>query len=187
MKKIFIAFIIVLLLCPGCTTTEMTPTRRVEELLGKYQSMDSAVLSQLDSIIDAEKYMSEEQKEQYRSLMERQYQNLSYKIENEEIDGNSATVDVEIEVLDYATSIAKSKEYYREHPEEFEKESSSEDTSQNMDSDSEYIDYKIKELKNVSDKIKYDMTFYLTKVDGEWKLDDMSDVDRKKLHGLYES
>ncbi len=187
MKKIFIAFVIVLLLCTGCMTTEVTPTRRVEELLGKYQSMDSAVLSQLDSIIDAEQYMSEEQKEQYRSLMEKQYQNLSYKIENEEIDGETATVDVEIEVLDYATSIAKSKEYYREHPEEFKKTSSSDNTSQSIDSDSEYIDYKIKELKNVSDKVKYDMTFYLTKVDGEWKLDDMSDIDRQKIHGLYES
>ena len=49
--------------------------------------------------------MNEEEKKEYKMLLEKQYQNLSYKIKNEEIVGNNATVEVEIEVLDYATSI----------------------------------------------------------------------------------
>ena len=26
----------------------------------------------------------------------------------------------------------------------------------------------------------------LTKVDDEWQLDDLSDIDEKKIHGMYE-
>ena len=52
-------------------------------------------------------------------MHKKQYQNLSYKIKSEEIDGNNATVDVEIEVYDYATSITESRKYYSEHRDEF--------------------------------------------------------------------
>ena len=51
---------------------------------------------------------------------------------------------------------------------------------------SEFIDYKIKELKNVTTKVKYDITFNLTKEDDKWVIDDLSDIDRQKIHGLYE-
>ena len=94
-----------LLLLAGCTNTMETPTSKVEEFLGKYQRLDDDVTSQLDGVLADDKSMSDEQKEEYRAILEKQYQNLSYKIENEEIDGDNATVDVEIEVLDYATTI----------------------------------------------------------------------------------
>ena len=50
-------------------------------------------------------------KEKYKDLLEKQYQNLSYKIKDEEIEKDTATVVVEIEVLDYKTAINKVKEY----------------------------------------------------------------------------
>jgi hypothetical protein len=40
-------------------------------------------------------------------------------------------------------------------------------------------------MKNVSDKIKYTLTFELEKKDKEWKVLEISDIDRKKLHGLF--
>ena len=46
--------------------------------------------------------------------------------------------------------------------------------------------YKLEELETANDTVTYNMTFYLTKEDGEWILQDISDLDRKKLHGLYE-
>ena len=56
-----------------------------------------------------------------------------------------------------------------------------------VDEDSKYIDYKIKMLKNVTDRKKYDITFNLRKdKDDNWKLEDISDIDRQKIHGLYE-
>jgi uncharacterized protein YcfL len=192
MKKILVCLSLFLLLAVGCTNTMNTPTKKVEELLGKYQKMDSTVLAQLDSVISEDVNMSDEQKKEYRSLMEKQYQNLSYKVKNEEIKGNNATVDVEIEVFDYATSIAESRKYYSEHKDEFKDEEKDDNTvgekvEEAIDKSSKYIDYKIKQLKNVTDKKKYDITFNLSKdEDGIWKLDDISDIDRQKIHGLYE-
>ena len=46
---------------------------------------------------------------------------------------------------------------------------------------------RIEELKDVTDKTKYEIKFYLTKdKNNEWVLDDITDIDRQKLHGLYE-
>lgn len=207
MKKLLICLSLFVLLLTGCTNNMNTPTKKVEEFLGKYQSMDSEVLNQLDEVISNDTTMSDEDKNDYRSLMEKQYQNLSYKIKDEEIDGDSATVLVEIEVFDYATSINKSRKYYDEHPEEFEEDKATvnedkddenneslldeagdivDDTKDKIEESSKYIEYKIKQLMNVVDKVKYEITFHLTKVDDEWKVDDISDIDRQKIHGLYE-
>ncbi len=221
MKKLLntvLLFIVTILFITGCGNDMATPTAKVEEFLGKYQKMDSEVLTQLDNVIAEDSSMNDEQKKEYRSLLEKQYQNLSYKIKDETITDDTATVDVEIEVYDYATSIRKSKDYYKEHQDEFTKtkETIDEDnpldndganttdtpTDDNNDNDndnenesesdglleeaSEFIDYKIKQLKNVTDKVKYDITFNLTKKDGKWYLEDISDMDRQKIHGLYE-
>ena len=123
MKKILIYLSLFILLITGCTNNMNTPTKKVEEFLGKYQSMDSEVLTQLDDIVSTDTTMTDDEKKDYRSLMEKQYQNLSYKIKDEEIDGDNATVLVEIEVFDYATSINKSRKYYDEHPDEFKDDS----------------------------------------------------------------
>jgi len=40
-------------------------------------------------------------------------------------------------------------------------------------------------MKDVKDKVTYTINFTLSKVDGNWRLDNISDVDRQKLHGLY--
>lgn len=216
MKKLLITFSLILILVTGCGTKMGTPTAKVEEFLGKYQSMNSEVLTQLDSVISSDNAMSDNQKKEYKTLMERQYQNLSYKIKNEEIDGDRASVDVEIEVYDYATSITKSKNYYSEHKDEFMNDNSENKSNENktetdesgeiiggvvedatdsigdavedmLEKSEKFIDYKIKQLKDVTDKTKYDITFYLSKDEkDEWVLDDISDIDRQKLHGLYE-
>lgn len=188
-----------LLLVAGCTNTMATPTTKVEEYLGKYQRLDDDVSTQLDQVLADDDTMSDEQKEQYRSLMEKQYQNLSYKIENEEINEDSATVDVEIEVLDYATTIADAKEYYQEHKDEIEKENDEEQsdndnvvedavegTEETIEKSAAFIDYKLKELESVSDTTTYTITFHLTKEDGEWQIQNLSDLDLEKIHGLYE-
>ena len=190
--KVVLCFGFLLLFLAGCSTTMNTPTSKVEEFLGKYQNMDDDVTVQLDQVLDEDHSMSEEQKEKYRSILEKQYQNLSYKIENEDIHGDEATVDVEIEVLDYATTIRDAKEYYEEHKEEIEAESKKEQSDNDnaledaAEGAAEAVDYKLKELGNVSDTTTYDITFYLTKADGDWKLQNISDLDLQKIHGLYE-
>ena len=197
--KIVVSAFILLLVIVGCSNNMSTPTNKVEEFLGKYQSMDEDVLKQLDQVIKDDDLMNDNQKDKYKALMEKQYQNLSYKIENEDIEGNSATVDVEIEVLDYATTASKAQEYYNEHKEEIEEkyndkkedndnslEDAGDDVLQAVEESVAYINYKLEELETANDTVTYNMTFYLTKEDGEWILQDISDLDRKKLHGLYE-
>lgn len=197
--KIVVCAFILLLVIVGCSNNMSTPTNKVEEFLGKYQSMDEDVLKQLDQVIKDDDTMNDDQKDKYKALMEKQYQNLSYKIENEDIQGDSATVDVEIEVLDYATTASKAQEYYNEHKEEIEEkyndkkedndnslENAGDDVLQAVEESVAYINYKLEELETANDTVTYNMTFYLTKEDGEWILQDISDLDRKKLHGLYE-
>lgn len=200
MKKILFITILSFLLFTGCENTMInSPTSKVEEFLNSYQNLDNEVREELENIISKDENMTSEQKQEYQDLLEKQYQNISYKITDEQTNDDTATVDVEIEVYDYQSSITKSKKYYLEHQDEFNEETSSEDenkveetiddikevTEDTIDTVKSYIDYKIQELKNVTEKTKYDITFTLTKEDGEWVIDELSDDDLLKLHGLY--
>ena len=178
MKKIIVS-VLALFLLVGCGNMMNTPTKKVEEFLSKYQTMDEKVLSQLDEVIDSAGTMSKDQKEKYRELMKKQYKNLSYKIDDETEDGDHATVKVEIEVYDYATAITEAETYLRTHPDEFINEET------NQTDDTKFMDYKLDQMDDVKEKIKYTINFTLTKNKDNWELDDITDIDRQKLHGLY--
>ena len=188
LSKVLLSLFFILVLV-GCGNMSNTPTKKVEEFLGKYQSMDSDVLAQLDKVISDDGSMSDKQKKKYRSLLEKQYQNLSYKVKDENIDGDNATVEVEIEVLDYATAQAEAKKYYEEHKDEFKDndkdDSLVEGAEESIEKMTGYIDYKLKQLETVNDKTKYNITFNLEKDNGKWKVMDLSDEDIEKIHGLY--
>ena len=77
-KKIIIFLSLLVMFMTGCGNNSMTPTAKVEEFLGRYQSMDSEVLTQLDNVISNDTSMNDTQKKDYKTLMEKQYQNLSY-------------------------------------------------------------------------------------------------------------
>lgn len=178
LKKLFIG-VIVLFLVIGCGNMMNTPTKKVEDFLSKYQTQDEKVLTQLDEVIESAGTMTKEQKEKYRELMKKQYQNLSYKIKDETEDGDSATVEVEIEVYDYATSITESETYLTTNQDEFL------DKETNKVNDEKFMDYKLEQLDNVKEKVKYTINFTLVKENDNWKLDDITEIDRQKLHGLY--
>ena len=171
MRKIII-LVISLILVTGCDDMMNTPTRRVEEYLGKYQILDSSVLTELDDVFDNSDY-SEKYKEEYKELMIKQYQNLSYKIKNEQTNGDTANVIVEIEVFDYNNAIDEANDYIDEHESEFKNK--------------EDIDhYKINAIKNVTDKASYTINFSLVKDNKKWVLEKINDNDLEKIHGLYE-
>lgn len=183
MKKIFLVIFGVLLLV-GCGNMESTPSKKVEDFLSKYQNLDNDVITQLDVTIDSDNDMNHDQKKEYRTLLERQYQNLSYKIIDEAQEDDTAEVKVEIEVFDYKTTNEQSKKYYNEHEDEFkDKDDTSKDND--MNSNSKYTEYKLKKLKDTKDKTTYVINFYLTKEKGEWKMNDITNEDILKLHGLY--
>ena len=177
MKKI-ILLLISILIFTGCENMSNTPTAKVENFMEKYQTMDSSVLSQLDSIVENRKDLTDEQKSKYKSLMEKQYQNLSYTIKDETSDKNNANVVVEVETYDYRNALNKSEVYFENNQDEFKKE----DGSINLE---KYMDYKIEEMIKVDDRITSEIVFVLHKKNNKWILDDISDIDRQKIHGLY--
>lgn len=163
MKKILILTILLSIFLFGCEKNMQTPTSKVEDFLSRYQRLDKDVLKELENMVDKDDEMTADEKKEYKSLLEKQYQNLAYKIKKEIISKDTATVDVEIEVLDYSTAISKSKK----------------------ECDKNIIDCKIKEMKLVNNKIKHDLTITLYKEDGNWIIESLNDDDVKKLHGLY--
>ena len=89
MKKL--VFLILSLLLVGCNDLSNTPTKKAEEFLKKYQSLDSSVISDLNNAIN-ETDLNEEQKKLYVDIMKKHYQNLSYEIKDETMDGDEAVV-----------------------------------------------------------------------------------------------
>lgn len=177
MKRLFI-LICGLFLVAGCDQMMNTPTKQVENFLSKYQTLDNKVIEQLDEVIDSAGTMTSEQKEKYRELMKKQYKNLSYKIKDDTEDGNEATVEVEIEVYDYATAIENAETFFLTNKDEFLNDALEVD-------DVKFMDYKLEQMDTVKDKVKYTINFVLEKDDKEWELEDITDIDRQKLHGLY--
>jgi hypothetical protein len=177
MKKIFVMLFLFSFLV-GCESINNSPTKRVEELLNKYQTLDEKLISDLHYSIESNE-LNEEQKLTYRSIMKRQYQDLTYIIKNEEIDGDNATVKVEIEVYDFNKSNKEAENYLTLHQEEFL-------TDGNLDK-SKYIDYKLSLMEDNNERVKYTLDLTLTKKNKKWVLDDLSDMDREKIHGLYDN
>ncbi len=165
----------------GCDDMMNTPTKRVEEFLGKYQIMDQEVIDQLDATIKKDDNLTEEQKDEYKALMEKQYQNLSYKIKNEVVDGEDAEVAVEISVFDYESALEKAEAYISKNETEFE-------TDHKRDREKEW-DYKIKQMKSVVDKVQYTLEFEVSKEEEKkrWNIKEVDDDMILKLHGLYSS
>jgi len=145
-----------------------TPTSKVEALFTKYQKLDEDINSGIESILE-DQNLSDARKKRYRTILEKQYKNLVYQIKNEEIDGNKATVTVEIEVTDlkkvisdlvYDSTLYETKELYDEE--------------------------KLNRLEQAKDKVKYTLELELTKNNNnEWTLDALTNSDIKKIQGMY--
>ncbi len=178
MKKVLMSLFIVLFLLTGCDKLMNTPTKKVELLLGKYQKLDSDVLKQLDDSILSDTILTKEEKERYQELLKKQYKNLTYTVKNEAIDGKTAMVEVEIEVYDYNKAITSSEEYLLNNQSDFQ------DETGNINS-VKYNDYKLNEIEKMKDRVTYTINFTLSKIDEEWMVDDMTDTERQKIHGLY--
>lgn len=182
MKRIGI-IIVGLLLITGCSCgntklTMETPTKKVEHFLSNYQTLNADVLNQLDDVVNKETDFTEEQKQEYKELMKKHYKNLKYEIKDEVINGDHATVTVEIEVTDYSKIMTDADNYISENPNEFNNEKGTYDISL-------FTKYRLDKLKDAKDKVKYTLDLTLTKVKDEWVLDTISDVDESKIHGMY--
>lgn len=177
MKK-FLLLIMPILLLVGCDNVMNNPTKRVETFLNKYQTMDNEVLTQLDTTLNNDTTLTTEQKQNYRDIMKKQYQNLTYIIKDEEVDGDTATVKVEIEVYDFNKAMNDADSYLLQNQEEFIDENNAIDNEK-------FMDYKIKKMKDTKEKVKYTIDFTLTKNDNNWQLNNVDEITRQKIHGIY--
>lgn len=168
MKKILSIFIFLLLLV-GCSLSN-SPTSKVEELLSKYQTLDSDIQSGIEDVLDSENLTSD-QKNRYRELIEKQYKNLSYQIKDEKIDGNIAIITTEIEVVDYKKAINETTNYY---------------IGNDNYTVEEYNNTKLNNLENIKEKVIYTIEFEVKKDDnGNWKLSSLDNEIIKKIQGMY--
>lgn len=166
-NKIVILLSIFIIIIIGCDNTMNTPANKVESFIEKYQRLDKEVIDSLNNIINKDSVMNKKEKKEYLALIQKQYQNLSYKIKGEQIENNVATVEVEIEVLDYKNAINRAKKTYQQEKKE------------------SLMEKRIKEMKKVSNKVKYDLTIHLKNENGIWSIEELTEEDRKKIHGLY--
>ncbi|MCI9585485.1 MAG: hypothetical protein HFH45_02470 [Bacilli bacterium] len=179
MKKILVIIFSALFILTGCDSKlDNTPTKKVEEFLNNYQSLDSKVMEDLDTTLAADPDLNEDNKSEYKEFMKKHYQDLKYEIKDEKIDGDKATVETEITVRNYTKSVAESENYKSENAAEFNGEDGNYDATL-------FSTYRLDELKKVTDTETYTITFNLTKQDDIWKLEDLSDEDLNKINGLY--
>jgi len=181
MKKIFCLLAAILFLT-GCSCTNVammnTPTKKVEMFLSNYQTLDEDVLKQLDEVVNREDTFDETQKETYRDIMKKHYQDLTYEVKDEVINGDTATVTVEVEVTDYSKIMTDADTYRDENEDEFMND-------EGLFDESLFTNYRLEQLKEADEKVKYTIDFTLTKVEDDWVLDDLTEEQENKLHGLY--
>ncbi len=180
MKKLYLLFVFVFLFT-GCSFGKdlmNTPTRKVEEFFSKYQTLHNDVLDDLDDLVKEEEKFNGEQREKYKEIFKKHYENLKYDIKDEVIDGNKATVEVEIEVNDYSRALARAEAYMNDNPDEFKDENGEYDQSR-------FIDYELAQLEKVNETIIYTLSLNLTKKNDEWKLEPLTSIQQEKLNGIY--
>lgn len=174
MKKI-IAIFCLFFIC-GCEINN-TPTKKVEELFTKYQTLHEDIMNDLDEVVSENNY-TKEQQEEYKNIMKKHYKNLTYKIKDTKIDANKATVEVEITVTDYSKILNDANLYRDNYIYEFMDE-------ENQYSEQLFIDYKLNKIKEAEEKVKYTLEIPLTKVNKTWNVDSLSPTTLDKIHGIY--
>ena len=177
MKKIiltmFISFLVI-----GCgMKMGNNPTKKVESFINKYQTLDRSVLEDLDGVIERENF-TDEQKEKYRDIVKKNYKKISYKVKDEVINGDSATVTISVDVVDYSKINNETELYLLNNPEEFKNELGEYDSVM-------FNDYRLKKLEEADEMVTYTLDLDLTKEDDEWVLNDLDEVELSKINGTY--
>lgn len=168
MKKILSLFIFLLLLV-GCSLSN-SPTSKVEDLLTKYQMLDKDIKDGIEEVVN-EETLTSNQKERYRKIIEKQYKNLTYQVKEEKIDGDTSTINTEIEVIDYKKAINEAISKYQGK------------TDYTIE---EYNNTKLDALEKAKEKVKYTIEFEVKKDNNDnWKLSSLSNETIKKIQGMY--
>lgn len=176
MKKVILILMSIFLL-PACSLSN-NPKSKVEAYLNQYNNLSDNVKLDLESKVASEN-LSDKNKEVYKDLLTKQYKNMKYEIKDEKINGDEATVNVKITVIDYFKAQKESEDYLKKNTDEFYDENQ-------VFNDELFNTFKLKKISEVKDTVDYDISFNLNKVDGQWKLENPDRVTLEKMHGLYD-
>jgi len=174
--KVFFITILMLILTTACTLGS-TPTSAVERLFASYNNNDEEILVELDDYINTST-LTDEQNEKYKEVYLKQFRDLKYEIKEEVVDGDTATVTTQITVYDYYKAENDANNYLTDNSDEFMTDGEYDETK--------FTDYKLKELDKVNDTVDYTIDFTLTKVDNEWVVNELTNEQLEKIHGVYE-
>lgn len=174
MKKFLLSLVFIIILT-GCGNFEIgnTPSRKVEDYLNKYQTLDKNVIDDLTTVVDNEGTIDSNEREEYIEFMKKHYQDLTYEIMDETIDGDNAIVVTQITVRDYSKVVNI-----------VEKERDAIDGQKDAELIS-FSSYRLDELKKAKDTVTYTINFTLTKKDNKWVIEQPSNEDLNKINGLY--
>lgn len=176
MKKI-IVFLMTLSIVVGCACVTNKASDAVRDYLNKYNNQHETIISQLDDLVKSEN-LTEEQGEKYKDVMTKQYKDLSYKIVEENYNGDEATVKTKITVYDLYSVQKEVEEYKNNNKNEFI------DENGNYNAD-KFLNYKLDEMKKTTKTIEYTIDFKALKKEGVWTLQDVSTESLEKIHGIY--
>lgn len=180
MKKLFLIFTFLLMVVGcSCDLNMNTPTKKTEEFLMRYKELDEGVLSDLELSSEASGLTTTEHKNKYIDIMKRQYQDMTYEVTGENIDGDTASVDVKIKVYDLYKARKNAESYVDDNETDFTLDESS---SRDVEKVNEYL---LDELYKTDEYVEYTITINLIKEDNKWVVEDLDTETKEKLHGTY--
>lgn len=175
MKKLLM--VLMCLVCVvGCACNNDKASDAVEKYLNDYKGLSDNVLKDIDDLVEKEA-LADKQRDTYKEVMKRQYRDMMYTIENESYDGDNASVTVKITVYDLYKASKESSTYLNNHQDEF--------LTNGVYDNSKYLDYKLNQMKDITDTISYNVVFKVIKVDGKWQVEQPSEETLEKIHGIY--
>ena len=175
MKKLII-FLLCLIGTVGCSCSSDKASDAVEKYLNDYKGLSDNVLSDIDEVIKNEE-LDNEQKNEYKEVLKRQYRDLIYAIENELYDGDTADITVKITVYDLYKVEKNASNYLNSNQDEF--------LTDGVYDSAKYLEYKLKQMKDTNDMISYNIVFRTIKVDGKWQVEQPDEETLEKIHGIY--
>ncbi len=175
MKKL-ILLLTCLFLAVGCACSNNKAKDAVEKYLNDYKGLKDNVLSSIDDLVAKENLEHEEQGI-YKDVLKKQYRDLIYTIENEEYNGDNATVTAKITVYDLYKASKNASTYLQANKNEFL-------TNGEYDKN-KYLKYKLNKMKDTKDTIAYTITFKLKKENGKWQVEQPDEETLEKIHGIY--
>ena len=175
MKRIITIFLVTLILF-GCSLTN-TPSSKVSMYLDNFNKLTDDVILDVEAKVSNEN-LSNKNKDTYKKVLSRVYQDMKYEIKDESINGDKAIVVTKISVYDLYKVKKESDDYMNENTTEFFK------TDNTFDTDL-YDEYRLNKMLEAKDMVDYEITFNLNKKNGEWILETPDRVMLEKLNGLY--